>query len=136
MMIPMSQSARIGGVMQVDVARDAAARLAEQQAAQLVVVALHERHPFEHRGPGRRQHAADDDVAHLALGMAADDGNHPLCAHRFAPLFRGAAAGAYAKRCGRNGARSSGGARPATMSATSRAVAAACVSPRWPWPNA
>jgi hypothetical protein len=51
---------------------DAAARLAEEQAAQRVV-ARERLHLLEHRVAGRRQHAADDDVADLPAGVAADD---------------------------------------------------------------
>ena len=63
--------------------RDAAARLAEQQPAQRVVGA--ERlHLLEDRRAGRRQHAADDDVADLAAGVAADDRERAARAHRYA----------------------------------------------------
>jgi hypothetical protein len=43
---------------------------------------------------------------------------------------------ACANRCGRKGERSSALGRANTISVTSRAVAAACVRPRWPWPKA
>jgi hypothetical protein len=54
-------------------AGDAAARLAEQQPAEVILVALHGAHLLEHRRARRRQYAAGDDIADLALGMAADD---------------------------------------------------------------
>lgn len=52
---------------------DAAARLADQHAPDMVVIALHRDHLFHHRTARRRQHAAHDDVADLTLGMTADD---------------------------------------------------------------
>ena len=66
---------------QVDMARDRSARLADQQAADVVVVTLHRDHALHHGGARRGQNAADDDIADLALGMAADHGNRKTRAH-------------------------------------------------------
>ena len=65
---------------QVRVHGDAAARLAQEQPAQRVVGAQR-LHPLEHRFAGRREHAADDDVADLAAGVAADDRERAAGAH-------------------------------------------------------
>ena len=67
---------------EVDVARDAAARLAQQQPPEPVAVPLQRLHLLEHRGAGGRKDAAGDDVADLASGMAADDRQRAACAHR------------------------------------------------------
>ncbi len=63
---------------QIEVARDAAARLAEEEPPDIVVVARHRLHLVEHRGTRRRHDAAGDDIADLALGMAADDRDDAL----------------------------------------------------------
>ncbi len=62
-------------------AADRAARLAEQQAADAVVVARERLHPRELGGAGRRQHAAHDHVAGFALGVAANHLNRAAGAH-------------------------------------------------------
>jgi hypothetical protein len=59
---------------------DAAARLAQEQAAERVV-ALERLHLLEHCRPSGRQHAANDDVADLAARVAADDGESASSAH-------------------------------------------------------
>ena len=61
--------------------RDAAARLAQQQLPERVAVPLERLHLLEHGRARRRQDAADDDVADLAAGVTADDGDHPPRAH-------------------------------------------------------
>ncbi len=62
-------------------AGDAAARLADQEAANMVVVALHVAHFLEHGAARRRQHATDDDVADLALGMASNERYQAVASH-------------------------------------------------------
>ncbi len=62
-------------------AGDAAARLAQQQLAEGVALALERPHLLEHGRARRREHSADDDVADLAAGVAADDRDHPPRAH-------------------------------------------------------
>ena len=62
---------------QIRVHGDAAARLAQQQAPQRVV-ARERLHLLEHGVARRRQHPADDDVADLSAGVAADDGQCPF----------------------------------------------------------
>ena len=70
---------------QVDVACHGTARLADQHAADVVVVAL-ERHLFgHHRVAWRRQDSPGDHVALLALGVAADDRNDPFGHHQICP---------------------------------------------------
>ena len=50
MITPASQSGRVGGTMQIDVAGDAAARLAQQQATHVIMVAFHRAHLLVHGG--------------------------------------------------------------------------------------
>jgi hypothetical protein len=52
--------------------RNAATRLAQQKTSQRVV-ARERLHLLEHGVAGRRQHAANDDVADLTAGVATDD---------------------------------------------------------------
>ena len=66
---------------QVRVHRDATARLAEQQPPKRVVRAQR-LHPLEDRLARRRQDPADDHVADLPAGMAADHGDRPARSHR------------------------------------------------------
>ena len=66
---------------QVDVAGDTAARLADQEAADVVEVAFHAAHLVEHGASGRGQDAADDDVADLAFGMASHERYQALASH-------------------------------------------------------
>src|SRR5439155_21491440 len=56
---------------------NAAARLAQQEAPQRVV-ARERPHLLEHGVARRRQHTADDDVADLTAGVAADDRQYPF----------------------------------------------------------
>ena len=60
---------------------DAAARLPQEQPPE-PVVAPQRLHLLEDRRPGRRQDAADNDVADLAARVAADDGDQAARAHR------------------------------------------------------
>ena len=80
MMKPASQSGAGRGDDQIGVNGDAAARLAQQQAAQRVV-ARERLHLLEHRLSGRRKDAAGDDVADLAAGVAAHDRQRARGAH-------------------------------------------------------
>jgi hypothetical protein len=64
------------------VARDASARLAEQQAAEPVALAPERLHLLEDGVSPRRQHTADDHVPDLAAGVAADDGDRAARSHR------------------------------------------------------
>ena len=57
-----------------------AARFVEYEIAQRAVV-VNETRLFPQRVSGRRRDAADDDVADLALGVAANDMNDPGGAH-------------------------------------------------------
>ena len=82
MMAPATQSGRVGGTIRLTCRATRAARLADQQAADVVEVALEGQLLLEHGGAGRRQHAADDDIADLALGMAADHTDRAGRAHR------------------------------------------------------
>ena len=104
---------------QVDVAEDAAARLVEDEVAQGLVLgdpaAL-----LPDRLAGRRQDAADDDVADLALGMGGDDVDGPGRAHlrASAPAAarrrsrRGCCGRRPRRRCGRAGSCRPGCGRP------------------------
>ena len=86
MMKPASQSGSRRGDDQVRVHRDAAARLAQQQLAQRVVGAQR-LHLLEHGRARWRQDAADDHVADLAAGVAADDRDCPARPHRARPYW-------------------------------------------------
>ena len=70
---------------QVRVHRDRPARLAQQQATQRIVGAQR-LHLLEHRRPGGRQNAADDDVPDLPTGVTTDDRDRP--ARRIARPYR------------------------------------------------
>ena len=60
---------------------DAAPRLADQEAADMVVIALHVDHLLEHGAARRRQNATDDDVADLALGVASNERYQAVASH-------------------------------------------------------
>src|SRR5262245_45587069 len=62
-------------------ARDAAPRLADQETADVVEIALHVAHLVEHGLARRWRHAGDDDVADLALGVASDKRDQALASH-------------------------------------------------------
>src|SRR5581483_9853648 len=70
-----------GGDEQVRMLGDRAARLAQQEAPQRVVGAQR-LHALVDGLAGRRLDACHDDVAHLAAGVAADDGDRSPIAHR------------------------------------------------------
>ena len=72
---------------QIDVAGDRAARLADQQLADVVVVALHRLHPLEHAGAVGRQDATGDDIADLALGVGSDHCDGAAGLHRETSLW-------------------------------------------------
>ncbi len=65
-------------------AGDRATRLLDQQATDVVVIALHDELLVEHGDAGRRQHAAGDHVADLALGMTTDNCDDPARLHLLA----------------------------------------------------
>jgi hypothetical protein len=65
----------------VDVAADAAARLAQKKAANVIEVALHRAHALVHGGALRRQETADDDIADLPFRVAANDREHRSTSH-------------------------------------------------------
>ncbi len=67
---------------------DAAARLSQQQLAQAVALALERLHLLEHGRARGREDAADDDVADLAAGVAADDRDHSPRAHEATLIAR------------------------------------------------
>jgi hypothetical protein len=79
------------------VRRDAAARLAQEQPPQRVV-GLEREHPVEDGRAGRRQDAADDDVADLAACVTADDRDDPRAAHGGATLRGARLAGRHTSR--------------------------------------
>ena len=81
---------------QIDVAEDSAPRLVQHEAAQRLV-AGDEAGLLPERVAGRRGDAADDDIAHLAFRMAADDLHQALRAHRSIHGSYGCGAGPQAR---------------------------------------
>ena len=50
------------------------------------IVGCERLHLLEDRRPGQGRDARDDDVPHLAAGVAVDDGDRPAGAHRRATI--------------------------------------------------
>ena len=67
---------------QVGVARDAAARLAQEQPPQAVALARERLHLLEDGRAGGREDAARDDVSDLAAGVASHHGDRAPGPHR------------------------------------------------------
>ena len=91
MMNPAEHSGRGRGHDQIRVHRQTTTRLAQQQAPE-GVVRPQRLHLLEDGRARRRQHAADDDIADLAPGMAADDGERATNPHRADVIAAGLAA--------------------------------------------
>ena len=81
MMKPASQSGRVAGTTRFAWQATLPRGSRSSSRRKPVAVALQRLHLLEHRRAGRRQHAADDDVADLAAGVAADHGDRPPRAH-------------------------------------------------------
>jgi hypothetical protein len=57
--------------------RYAAARLAQKNAAYVIVVAFHGSHFVEHGPTLRRQHSPDNHIAHFTFRVTTDHGDQP-----------------------------------------------------------
>ena len=74
---PASASGCDDGQHEVERQRRRAARLEQQQPAQIVALALEVLHLLEHRRAGDVEHAAHDDAARLSLRVGVDAVDDP-----------------------------------------------------------